>query len=628
MAFFRNVIGRLTGSPAAQATPTAARAASAAVASAEWKSRGNAALGKWDLDEAAHCYRQAVAADPADALARLNLGFVMVEKGDAPVALELLTQALALRRHEDDIAHDAHYMLGRAYRQQGHAEKAIASFEAALQERPDFTEAIEELAQLLLGLGRYSQALIWARRLLAHSLSASSLLLCAQALYGLERHTEALEALDAVLVQQPDHVAALEGRGNVLLELGRAEESLTAFQRAMSVQAATADTLSNASAALQKLGRFDQALQWLDQALLLQPEHRNALYNKGHVLCEVLRVEEALEVARRATEIYPEDADLIWNRAVAHLLLGQFGQGWTSFESRWNAPSLGRKYSLPEFDRPRWSGRESLQDKSILLFSEQGYGDSIQFLRYVPLVAARARRVLLKVQPGLVALAAGLAPNCQVLKPGEPATEFDYQCPLLSLPLAFGTTSDRVPCDVPYIRADDPRVRAFRQRLDTQAGAALHVGVAWSGNAHHRNDRNRSMPLGMLHSLAALDCRFVSLQPEVRESDKDAFTSWPQLLRWGEESRDFVDTAALICALDLVITVDTSVAHLAGALGRQVWILLPHCPDWRWMLEREDSPWYPTARLYRQSSAGDWPSVLARVRADLAALSATAPAST
>lgn len=585
--------------------------------SESWRARGNAALAKGDLAQAGECYRQATLADPEDPLPWLNLGVVHLESAQWKKAEESLARALSLRRASDDFLHDAHYLLGRAHQEQGDGARALADYEAAVAARPDFAEAMEAVAQLLLAMGRPAEALHWARRFAATRPSPQADLLAAQALHALDRPSEALRSIDAVLVRRPGDATALEGRGNMLLRLGRAEEALAAFERVLSSSGPTASTLSNIAAALHRLGRFDEALERCESALALQPDHRNALYNLTSILMEVLRVREAIEVSHRALRSHPGDADLQWNCAIAHLLRGEFAEGWAGYESRWAAGAYGWKGPPPDFGRPAWTGRESLRGRSILLFAEQGLGDSIQFLRYVPLVAAQAREVVLRLPRALAGLASGLAPNCRVVTEGEALPAFDYTCALLSLPRAFATTLDNLPARVPYLRADAARVDAWRKRLADAGGARPRVGVVWSGNAAHQNDRNRSIPLATFRGLAAAGCRFVSLQLEVRESDRQALDDWPELLRLGEELRDFADTAALMRALDLVVAVDTSVAHLAGALGCPVWILLPHFPDWRWMLDRADSPWYPTARLWRQPAARDWAAVLRGVRAEL-----------
>jgi tetratricopeptide (TPR) repeat protein len=616
-ALFRQLIDRLAGtrSPAQRASDAA-----------QWRSRGNAALAEGQLDEATQCYRHATTADPADPLARLNLGFALLEAGDAVGAEVCLMQSIALRRPGDDFLHEAHYLLGRAAALQNMTEKALSHYQAAVAAQPQFIEAMAALARTLLALGRRDEALAWARRLASAAPSPAALLLGAQALHGMGRHSEALQALDAVLETQPDDVEALELRGHVLFELGRAGEAVAVFDRALSLKGPSADTLSSVAAALGRAGQLEQALHRTEQALRLQPGHRNALFNQGRTLIELLRVGEAAEISSRALALYPQDAELRWNHANAQLLQGELQAGWPDHEARWEITAAAGGKPRPDFGRPRWSGRESLEGRTIFLFMEQGLGDCIQFLRYVPLVAATAQAVLLQLPAALVPLASGLPPNCSLVGEGEALPPFDFECALMSLPLAFGSSLDTLPRAVPYLHADPAQVQAWRRRLGQAGPDRLRVGLAWSGNPDHRNDHNRSIPLAILRRLAVAGCQFVSLQPEVRASDAGALAEWPALVQVADALRDFGDTAALMSALDLVISVDTSVAHLAGALAVPAWLLLPYCPDWRWMLDREDSPWYPTARLFRQQRPGDWSPVLDRVRADLGSLAAPAEA--
>lgn len=263
---------------------------------------------------------------------------------------------------------------------------------------------------------------------------------------------------------------------------------------------------------------------------------------------------------------------------------------------------------------PPWRG-EPLAGRTILLATEQGFGDAIQFVRYVPLVAGMGARVLLQANPALQALLSQLPANCEVVGPAD-AVRADFHCALMDLPEVFGTTLQDVPATVRYLAADPERVRHWQARVRDGSGRP-HVGLAWSGNPAHTNDRRRSIPLERFGGLLQCDCRFVSVQPQVRAADEAAARTLPLLLEPARALGDFADTAALLEAVDLVITVDTSVAHLAGALGRPVWILLPYVPDWRWMVGRDDSPWYPTARLFRQERPGDWAGVLERVREQL-----------
>jgi protein O-GlcNAc transferase len=590
-------------------------AAAPARTKSDWRSRGNAALGRSQLDEAAQCYRRAIDADAADPQARVSLAYVLLEQGRAVDAAESLHHAIALATHDAETLADAHYLLAQAQRALGHDGVALDSLRAALAARPAFEQALQELVPMLLKSHRAGEALSAARRAVDLQPTPACLMQLAQALHAHGDTDEALRVVEAVLAREPGNAAAMNTQATLLLEKGRANEALDGFDRVVAQHGADPDTLCNRAAALHRLGRADESLQTAEAALRLQPAHKQAMHARGRALLAALRISDARDATAEALKLFPEDADLQWNSAVAHLLLGEFEQGWRAHEARWNAAGFAAAAGEAITGAPRWTGGESLANATILLFSEQGLGDVLQFLRYVPLVAARAREVLLRVPPEVAALARGLAPNCRVVDSAQSPPAFDFQCPLLSLPHAFGTTLADVPSTVPYLRADTARSALWRDRLSKQRGQK--VGIMWSGNPRHTNDHNRSIALEQFRAIADAPATFINLQPRLRDFERDALAAWPGLIDAGPELHDFGDTAALVMALDLVITVDTSVAHLAGALGRTVWILLPFLPDWRWMIERTDSPWYPTARLYRQPVAGSWDAVLQSVRADL-----------
>lgn len=581
------------------------------------RSRGNDALSSGDFVQAAEWYRQAAIADPHDALARLNLGFVLLELGDAPAAVTQLSESLALRQPSQDIAHDIHYFLARAFRAQGEVVNATENFKAAVRARPTFAEPMEELVQLLHEQAAHSEAFEWAQRLRAVQPGPGSDLLVAQQLHHLGQHREGLAMIDAALAREPRSPEAWTGRGNVLMAMDRIDEAIEAFDQALSLVGPVPDALANSAGALARANRGEEALQRLEHALQLEPGHRAALFSRANLLLRLVRVEEACQAARQGVAAHPDDADLHWDLAVACLLLGRFDEGWREHEWRWQAAASRARHPLAQ-KGVQWSGAEDLRGRTILLFAEQGFGDTFQMLRYVPLVAKRGAHVLLHLPAGLhrLRLVNELAPGVTLVEPGQALPPFDLFCPLMSLPLAFASDESTLPRDAPYLRTSPARVEHWRQRLRA-AGRRLKVGVVWSGSATHANDANRSIALDAFRALDADGAFFVSLQQDVRESDRTAFAAWPQLHRWGEELIDFDDTAALLQALDLVICVDTSVAHLAGALAKPVWILLPYCPDWRWMIGRDDSPWYPSARLFRQHQHRDWSQVLAEVRAKL-----------
>ena len=592
------------------------QAAPAVVAAPEapaWKTRGNEALAAGNLAEAARCYEQGVLAQPADASLRLNLGFVLLEQGEFARAAECLQQALQLRRSGDDFVHDAQFLLGRARAAQGQLAEAALCFDAALRAKPDFAEALEEGIRTLHQLGRHAEAADRAQRLVELRPSAFARLLLATECSLCGRETEAEAIASEVCGAEPHNIDASLLRFGTLLKLGRPEDALAEAQRMLALTGPNAGALVNVSVALEKLGRLDEALAGLEQALQLAPGRRDVLVNHVSLLIALGRVPEAVTAARAALQLHPDDADLHWNLSIAHLLLGDFEQGWA--ESEWRARSTAFSGKLLELDEPRWQG-EDLRGRTIFLYGEQGFGDNIQFVRFLPAVAQRADKVLLQVPQALEALVAPtLPPHCELLRQGARLPRIDFHCPLMSLPAVLGTRIDTIPADVPYLHADAQQVARWRERLPRDT---LNVGIAWSGKPTHTNDHNRSMTLAQFRAVAAPGCTFVTLQPQLREADRATLAQWPQLRDLGREMRDFADTAALVEALDLVVSVDTGVAHLAGALGKPLWVLLPHVPDWRWLLEREDSPWYPGARLYRQDASRAWEPVLARVSEDLA----------
>jgi tetratricopeptide (TPR) repeat protein len=326
-------------------------------------------------------------------------------------------------------------------------------------------------------------------------------------------------------------------------------------------------------------------------------------------LCDLGRYEEAMQSFEQALTIAPDDSKAKYNQSLCRLLAGDFEAGWRQYEARWEIEQF-----LPfkrDFTQPQWLGEPCVKGRTILLHAEQGIGDTIQFCRYAPLVARLGARVFLEVPKPLVALLSQLDGLEQVFATGESPAAFDYHCPLMSLPRAFRTNVDSIPASMPYLFADGARVAVWQQRLGEQK--KRRIGLVWSGNPGHRNDRNRSVPLSLFAKLLENDCEFVSLQKVLRDSDKMQLGAVANVRHFGELLTDFSDTAALLACMDMVITADTAVAHLAGAMEKPVWILVPFNPDWRWMINRGDTPWYPSARLFRQRKAGDWQNVLKEV---------------
>jgi tetratricopeptide (TPR) repeat protein len=609
MVWLRNLFAR---AEPADAKPHIGRPSSDQAVT-DWKALGNAALAAGDLVRALECYERGVVAAPEDAALRLNLGFVLLEQGDAAAASERLMQSLALRRPGDGLAADAHFFLGRAQQALGRVDQALASFRAAVQEKAGFAEPMREAVELCDRMGRHQEGTEWARELVRADPGANARLLLATSLAHGGRQAEALQVLEPLCAEEPGNVPAAALRFEVLFALGRYAEALPVAQRVLELTGPHAAALDNLAAVLEKLDRVDEALLRVDEALALDPSRRNAWVNKMAILTAARRIDEATAAAREGLAIDPDNVALRVALSCVLLLQGDFAQGWEEHESRLRSPGFSGVRVSPRI--ALWGG-EDLAGKAIFVYGEQGFGDNIQFVRYLPALAARGGQVILQVPAQLQALLGDLPPDCRLLPQGAPIPPVDFHCPLMSLPHAFGTGAANIPAAIPYLRADAHRVDQWSERLATED---LKVGIAWAGNPGHVNDRNRSIPLDLFRGLAAPGCRFFTVQPDVPGRDARAFSAWADVVHAGRELRDFSDTAALLQALDLVISVDTSVLHLAGALGRPVWGLLPWVPDWRWLLEGDRSAWYPTLRLYRQPAWKDWDSVIARVRDDLAA---------
>ena len=423
------------------------------------------------------------------------------------------------------------------------------------------------------------------------------------------RDAEAIAFIDRALALRPDNAAALSNRALSLRALGRAHEALACCDRALAVKPDFADAHNNRGLALAALKRPAEALKSYEAALSHAPAHIDALNNCGIALFEVNRLDEALVCFDRVLALRPGHVHGSWNRAQVLLLMGDFARGWPEHEGRLASnPRLKRG-----FTQPLWLGDAPLAGRTILLRAEQGLGDTIQFCRYAPMVAARGARVVLEVQRPLVDLMRTLDSAIEVVARGDALPEFDLHCPLLSLPLAFKTELTTIPARTPYLRAPAGAID-WKSRLGTKRP---RIGLVWSGNPGHKRDATRSIPFYALMPLLDIDASFVSLQKDVRASDAAVLKQTVQVVDVADNLTSFAETASLIATLDLVISVDTSAAHLTGALGKPLWLLLPQVPDWRWLMGRDDSPWYPTARLFRQDTTRAWGGVVARIRAAL-----------
>ena len=425
---------------------------------------------------------------------------------------------------------------------------------------------------------------------------------------------QALGLLDQVVDAEPARVDARLLRGDVLAALCRYQEALGAYRDARALEPQNVRALSSEGSALLRLQQVEAALTVFDKALSLATHVPGTWYNRGLALAGLNRVKDALADFDRAIEISGDYALAHINRAMLLLLTGRYREGFAEFEARFGIEPGSRE--LRNYREPRWRKGNAIEGKRILIYAEQGMGDVIQFARFIPRIAARAAHVTLEVHPPLVRLLQTLP--CEVVPLGGRLAPFNLHSPIVSLGTLLDVEMETVPAEVPYLSAPEADAVRWRAKLAALPGK-LKVGLAWSGNPQHNNDVNRSLPFAQLETLFDVpNVSFVNLQKDVRESDRAA-AGVARMFDAAGEVGDFADTAAVIANLDLVIAADTAVAHLAGALGKPVWILVPFAPDWRWMLERRDNAWYPTAQLFRQAAIGDWSSAVDGVKRALEA---------
>jgi len=414
-----------------------------------------------------------------------------------------------------------------------------------------------------------------------------------------------------------DEAAVHYNLGNTLRELGDSKGAEKAYRRSLECGLDRPEVYNNLGATLNSVGRWDEAKVVLSKAIASDPAFVMAHANLGYALLQENRVEEAISVLEVAVQVRPEYADAHWLLSHAYLIAGKWSEGWKEYEWRWAKldPTL-----YPYLTRPRWEGGP-VEGKRIVLFTEQGLGDGIQFIRYARCLAERGAEVIVECQADLVSLFRGVTGIHQIFSRGTGVPEFDVQCPLMSLPRYLDSRDRNSSVDVPYIKVDPGRASAWKERIGEREGG-LRVGVVWSGSAAHRNDAQRSIPAQMFGKIGSFeDVRFFSLQKRGDQLGSEApLPHGMDCIDLSTFLDDFAETAAAIENLDLVISVDTAVAHCAGALGKPVWVLLPYAPDWRWLLDRDKSVWYPTMRLIRQHQAGDWGGAVERVRWDLARL--------
>ena len=553
-------------------------------------------------EEARALYEQVLGADPRHAEALHLLGYLWFQKGDAGRALDLIGRAIALQPNNPGYR----YNRGLILQQAGHLADAAEDFRQVAALQPADGGAWESLGETLLTLGRAEQALTAYDRAIALRPGEAALRSNqGVALRRLGRLDEALAAQDKALALDPRYAEGWSNRGNVLKDLDRLDDALESYDRALQFAPRMVEAAVNRANVLRDLARLPEALADYDRAIALQPAYPEAHHHRAILSMDLQRPAEAVAGFDRAIALRPEgypEAEIA--RAMALLLGGDFARGWPAYERRALAP--------PVRGTP-WLGGEPIDGKTVLVWAEQGLGDTIQFCRYAPALAQRGARVMLQVQPPLVALLRSL-PAVEVIGADQPPPPFDHHTPLLSLPLVLGFAPAAT-----YLQPDPAKVQAWTGRLGPSD--RKRVGLVWSGASGHRNDRHRSLPLDRLLAALPRGFDYVSLQKDIRRADRATLDVHAEVRHCGAELTDFSDTAALVSLMDVVVSVDTSVAHLAGALGKDTRVLLARIgQDWRWLTRRADSPWYPSMRLYRQGEDCGWDAPLAAVAGDLGQL--------
>ncbi len=535
------------------------------------------------LDAAIACYENALSLNPARADILNNYGLALMEKGQAQAAADVYRRALQL----DPALVETYNNLGYALRVLGFPEQAVAHYQQAVTLHPNHAEAWNNLGA---------------------------------ALFALERLDEAVTAYQRALAILPDFAIALNNLGLILQQRNQIDEGIATHLRALEIQPNLAEAHSNLSLAYTRQNKRREALANCRRALEINrtPEFLN---NLGTLLKDEGDYGQAESCYREAMELKPDYVEAHFNLALIHLVHGDFRQGWKEYEWRYHpGRNVNDRVKPPALHQPMWQG-EALTGKTLLIYPEQGFGDVVQFCRYAEKLKQAGAIIWLAAPPELDTLLRTLPWVDRVLSRNQDIleAEFDYWAFVMSLPKYLMASLDDIPTNIPYLFANPQKAATWREHLDTMSSARRKIGLVWAGRPTHNKDLSRSMRLADFAPLATLhDTCFISLQKGERSTE--AAPAGMELLRLGDELKDFSDTAALIDALDLLICVDTSVAHLAGALGKPAWVLLPYVPDWRWLLEREDTPWYPTLHLFRQPASGDWASVIGKVAGELATL--------
>jgi len=531
-----------------------------------------------DLQSAEQLYREILNIQPDNADALNLLGMIAFQSKKYEQAIQYYQKALSYYNDHAGIFNN----MGNAFKLKGDTAEAIASFQKAISLKPEFSEAYYNLGCIFNKEGGHDEAIVYYQ---------------------------------AALRYNPDLAEAHYNMGVAFQEKGADDEAIACYQAALRISPGLAEPNINLGMALQKKGEIEAARKCYQKAIQINPSSADAWNNLGSLWKTKRRFDEAYDCYQKAIGFSPGLAEAHWNLAVLQLAQGNYEGTWKEYE--WRTKVKGLEGLQNKFEQPRWRG-EDITGRTILIHAEQGIGDTIHFIRYIQLVAQRGAKVIVEAQPELATLLYRVEGVHDFIPRGNPLPMFDVQGPLLSLPLVFGTTVGTIPGKMPYITIESALLQQWHNRVGAAGQGKVRVGLVWAGSPRHEADKKRSISLAAFSSFARIrDVEFFSLQKGIAAAEAKNPPVEMKLVDFSGELHDFADTAALIANLDLIISVDTAVAHLAGALGKPVWNLLPYTPDWRWMLDRDDSPWYPSMKLFRQPSEGDWERVISLVQDEL-----------
>ena len=567
------------------------------------------------LKQAEVLYKTVTKSHPDHSSALHCLGMIAYQQGQYDSAAELIAKAIAANRQIAQF----HNTLGVVLAAVGKTQKAIDAYRQAISLKPDYAEAYANMAGALQWQGQYADAVESCKKAIQlQPALAGAYYNLANILRQQGRHDEAIENYQQVILLRPDFAMAYGNMAVTLKEQHRDAEAIESYKQAIRLMPADATLRHDLGAVLKDCHRYDEATENYKQALRLNPDYAEAYNSLGVAMKERGHCTEAIGNYEQAIRLKPDYADAHWNKSLALLLSGRLSEGWKEYQRRYD--DLNSKNSPYYSKKTLWDG-SSFAGKTLFVRYQQGLGDNIQFARYLPMVKERGGTVIYETKKPLtnrLRTLGGIDELVEASANGRPAANFDLHISLMDLPRVFATTIETIPSSIPYLYADPAKAKVWRNRIVRKD---LIVGIVWAGAPAHRNDRNRSCTLADFAPLAGIDgIQLYGLQKGDATRQADEASTGIIAENLGQDFENFTDTAAAIENMDLVISVDTAVLHLAGAMGKPAWALLPFAPDWRWMLERQDSPWYPTMKLFRQKSPGDWNDVFADVKKELQAL--------